>query len=280
MNREQTEKFATEALKLSGYSDRTVKSYDRCIKRFLRHRDKPVNQLSMDDVRCHLLYLKEDRDLAGSSINQAYSAIKFLFTEVLSRPWEPKGFRFQRRARRLPVVLTRDEVKTLFEVTDNLKHRAVMMTIYSAGLRLSEATHLRISDIDSKAMRIHVQLGKGKKDRYVMLSPTLLETLRAYWKSYRPKTWLFPGSRENRPIHPRAVQRVVETAVEKAGMTKHASPHSLRHSFATHLLEGGTNLRYIQELLGHSSIQTTMVYLKVVPESATAVVSPLDQMAL
>lgn len=280
MNREQAEKFVTETLKLSGLSDRTIVSYDRCVKRFLRHRNKPINQLSMNDVRHYLLYLKQERDLASSSINQAYSAIKFLYTEVLSRPWEPKGFRFQRRARRLPVVLTRDEVKALFEVTDNIKHRAVMMTIYSAGLRLSEAIHLKITDIDSQAMRIHVRLGKGKKDRYVMLSPTLLETLRVYWKRYRPKTWLFPGSRGNRPLHPRAVQRFVETAVEKAGIMKHISPHSLRHTFATHLLESGTNIRFIQELLGHSSIQTTMVYLKVVPESATTVISPLDQLAL
>ena len=175
-------------------------------------------------------------------------------------------------------MLTRDEVQTFFAAIPNLKHLAIFMAIYSAGLRLGEATHLRVCDIDSKTMRILVRSGKGDKGRFVMLSSRLLDTLREYYVTYRPDRsgWLFPGKDVRKPISSSSVQRAFKRTRKAAKIEKRATPHSLRHSFAVHLLETGTNLKYIKELLGHASINSTMIYLKLAPESAEAVQSPLD----
>ena len=278
MNRQQIEQAALEALKLSGYSAQTVKSYSFWVRRFLINVERPAYQLTMQDVKSFLLQLKDDRNLAGSTLNQALFALKFLYLEVLNRPWKETGMRFQKRAKKLPVVLSRKEVKRLFEVTRDFKLRTILMTAYSAGLRLNEVIHLQPTDIDSETMRIHIRSGKGDKDRYVMLSERLLATLRRYWRRYQPKDWMFPGKYSTQPIGPRSVQRAIARSAERAGIDKRVSTHTLRHSFATHLLEQGTSLRYIQEWLGHSSLRTTEIYLKVLPESLRAVHSPLDDL--
>ncbi len=265
-----------EVLRIRGYCPATVKSYTACTRGFLMYSPYPVSQIDSEVVHQYLVHLKDERKLSGSTINQALCAIRFLFLEVLHRPWELEHFRCHRTPRRFPVTLTRGEIHALLAAVHNLKHLAILMVLYSAGLRLSEATHLQVGDIDSETMRIFIRKGKGQKDRYVMLSKRLLEILRDYWKSYRPKGWLFPGKDPRQPISPTSVQKVVARARKAARIEKKATPHSLRHSFAVHLLESGTNLKYIQDLLGHSSINSTMIYLKLAPECAEAVQSPLD----
>ena len=274
---ERTLQRLGEVLRIRGYSPMTVKSYVWNARSFLTFSPDPVSQVGEETVHQYLVHLK-DRDLAGSTINQAQCAIRFLFTEVLHRPWELERFRCHRLGKKLPVAPTRNEVYDLFAKIQNFKHRTILMTIYSAGLRLGEATHLRVADIDSETMRILIRSGKGQKGRYVMLSKMLLGNLRDYYVVYRPnrKGWLFPGKDPRRPISNSSVQRVLARARRAAGIEKRITPHSLRHGFAVHLLESGTNLKYIKELLGHSSIQTTMKYLRLAPESAEAVRSPLD----
>jgi site-specific recombinase XerD len=186
---------------------------------------------------------------------------------------------FLKRHKPLPYVLSEKEVAAMLEAELNLKHRAILMTLYSGGLRLQEALQLQVKDIDSFGMRIYIRTGKGGKARYVMLSFTLLDTLREYSRLYHPKTWLFYGRQLDEPLNPRSVQRMIGNAAAAAGLRKRVTAHVLRHSFATHLLERGTNLRYIQELLGHSSIKTTMIYTHVSRRKLTEVVSPLDWLA-
>jgi integrase/recombinase XerD len=180
--------------------------------------------------------------------------------------------------KRLPVVLSSQEVQAIFSATRNLKHRALLMTIYSAGLRVSEVVHLKVSDIDSQRMMIRVRQGKGQKDRYTLLAQRTLEVLREYWKEYRPQDWLFPGKPENEALSVSAVQRVFEKVLLQAGIKKPASVHTLRHSFATHLLEAGTDLYHIQRLLGHTSPKTTAIYLHLSRKNLGGVTSPLDLM--
>lgn len=266
-------------LRLLGRSPKTVEAYVGGLRGFLRKTTKDVDDLSSEDVYNHLVYLREDRELAGSTINQRRAALRIFFEEVLERPLPKKVIKYSKRPKRTPEALSQSEITALFQATENLKTRTIFMTMYSAGLRVSEATHLKPSDIDSKDMRIHIRAGKGNKDRQVMLSERLLESLRDYWRLCRPKEWLFPSPISPQPISSTAVQKAFRKAAKKAGIQKHATTHSLRHSFAIHLLEAGTSLRYIQELLGHASIQSTMVYLKAVPESAD-VKSPLDRLQI
>jgi site-specific recombinase XerD len=183
-----------------------------------------------------------------------------------------------KRGRPLPLVLSREEILTIFHSIDNLKHRLILMTIYSAGLRLNEATHLRVTDIDSKRMTIRVCRGKGQKDRYTLLSPVLLSELRLYWLRYRPEPWLFPGRTKDKPIADTSIQKAFQRARERSGIRKEVTIHSLRHSFATHLLEQGVNLFTIKELLGHKTIKTTLIYLHLQHPGRGAIVNPLDHM--
>ena len=268
-----------EELEIRGYSPRTVVCYMAQVRAFLRHTGKEIDELEKEDVRRYMAYLKIKKGLAGSTVNQAMSAIRFLFIDILGQDWNAKQFRCHKRRRKLPIVLSRQEVAKLFEVTTDLKHRAAFMAMYSAGLRIEETAHLQPTDIDSQYMRIHVRNGKGQKERLTVLSPKLLETLREYWRTYRPKEWLFFGADKRRPIGSRTLQRGFARSRDIAGIRKPATPHSLRHSFATHLLESGTNIRYIQELLGHRFIQSTLIYLQVTPKSTSEVQSPLDQLS-
>jgi len=267
-------------LRLLGRSPRTIAAYASGIKFFLEHTKKEIEDLDSNDAYNYLIYCKDVRNLTGSTLNQRRAALRMFYENILEKTLPKKIIKYSKRPKRIPEALSLSETTALLQATSNFKHRTIFMAIYSAGLRVGEATHLRVSDINSKEMRIHIHAGKGDKDRQVMLSERLLDNLRDYWKHYRPKDWLFPSSIPEEPISASTVQRAFKQAARKAGIHKSISPHSLRHSFAIHLLESGTNIRYIQELLGHSSLQSTMIYLKAVPECATAVKSPLDQLPI
>jgi site-specific recombinase XerD len=229
-----------------------------------------------------LLHLVEDKHAAASSVNLANSALKFLFRVTLHREEPPKQqLPCAKRERRLPVVLSQAEVQRLLGAVRNPKYRVALMVAYAAGLRLSEIINLRIEDIDSQRMVIRVRQGKGMKDRYTLLSPVLLETLREYWKLYRPMTYLFasPRGHADRPIDPTVLQRACAAAVRAAGLRKGVSVNTLRHTFATHLLEAGTNIRGIQRLLGHSDLSTTALYTHVSASTLCETTSPLDLLA-
>jgi site-specific recombinase XerD len=236
------------------------------------------DQLTAEDVKQYQLFLTKDRRLAWSTFNVHVCAIRFFYRHVLRVAWNVEHIPYQRTGRRLPVVLSGEEVIALLNAAMNLKDRAILMTLYAAGLRVGEAVHLRLEDIDSKRGMIRVDQGKGRKDRYVMLSEPLLETLRGYWREKRPAPWLFPGQDPSRPLNRASVESLFAQAKEKAGIRKRVSPHSLRHSFATHLLERGVNIRVIQRLLGHRSLQSTEIYTHVAETYVRDTKSPLDDL--
>ena len=252
-----------DQMTLRGFSPRTHESYLDAVTGLARYYKQPPDQLSSEQVRQYLLYLERERHLAWNSSNVAASGLRFLYFDTLK--WEPVKLEIPPRTtpRRLPEVLSREEVDRLISAIPNLKHRTLLMTIYAAGLRVGEAVSLRVGDIDSARMTIRVVQGKGAKDRYTILSPRLLENLRQYWKQYHPKEYLFEGSKPNHHIHESVPQKTYNRAKKQAGIHKGIGVHTLRHCFATHLLEAGVDLRTIQTLLGHNSISTTMLYLQV-----------------
>ena len=214
--------------------------------------------------------------LAPSSVSVATGALRFLYKVTLKRDWAVDEIPMPKRPFKLPVILSREEVMQFLNSVHSIKHRAILVTAYAAGLRISEATHLKVTDIDSQRMMLRVDQGKGRKDRYVMLSPRLLELLRKYWKAMRPTAWLFPGDVPGQPITRSAVGLACHKAHRASGITKPITAHSLRHAFATHLLESGTDVRTIQLLLGHRSLATTSRYLKVATTTVCATASPFD----
>lgn len=266
-------------LKVRNRSARTIQSYIAHVANFAQHFGKSPKLLGPEEIRQYQVYLVEQRRVSWSNFNQAVCALRFLYRHTLGRDWAITHIPFPRQPKRLPVVLSQAEVKRLFDAVQSLKLRAILMTTYAAGLRLSEVTHLRVSDIDSSRMVIRVQQGKGQKDRYVMLSPTLLEVLRLYWRAERPTIWLFPSKREQQPISHSVVQRACHQAGLDAALAKPATVRALRHSFATHLLEAGTNIRIIQTLLGHSHVSTTQRYTSVSTKTVRATESPLELLA-
>jgi integrase/recombinase XerD len=267
-----------EELKLRGCSPRTREAYIAWVRRFAAHYRRPPEQMGAEEVRAYLVELLENHKLSRSSLNQALCALKFFYTQVLHRPCEVKNLHFAKRQRKLPLVLSEPEVKRLLEAPEDLREQAILMTLYSAGLRLSELLSLQVKDIDSAKMQIRVRQGKGGKDRNVVLSGILLEVLRRYFRRYKPESWLFYGRTPQRPLDERVVQRMVRRLSQKAGLRHGISVHTLRHSFATHLLERGTELPFIQELLGHRSIRTTLLYTRVTPRALKQVTSPLDRL--
>ena len=269
-----------EDLKLRNLAPATVRVYVQRVAAFARHFGKSPEQLGQTEIRSYLVHLVQEKHVSWSYYNQTVGALRFLYNVTLGRDWVLKHLVCPKRPKRLPVVLSGEELVRFFTAIDGLKHRALLMTAYAAGLRVSEVAALRVEDIDSRRMVIHIRQGKGSKDRYVMLSPKLLELLRAYWKAARPRAWLFPGGCADRPITPSAVRKACQRAREAAGLGKHVTVHSLRHSFATHLLEAGTDLRTIQVLLGHHSPRTTAVYTHVSPAAVRATISPLDRLDL
>lgn len=263
-------------LELKNLSPRTRSCYLTWMRSFALHFHRSPDELGEPEIRDYLYYLIQEKKASQAGVSQAYSALKFFYETTLKQDWN--GFRIPRvqKGKRLPVVLSQQEIRAIFSVIRNLKHRAVLMTIYSAGLRISEALHLKVADIDSQRMTIRVQQGKGQKDRYTLLAQRTLEVLRDYWKEYRPQGWLFPGKPESEPLSVSAVQKVFERILLQAGVKKHASVHTLRHSFATHLLEEGTDLYHIQRLLGHATPKTTAVYLHLSRKDLGGVTSPID----
>ncbi len=258
-----------ETLNVRGYCPNTVKAYFAQTRAFLRYTGKTdktvkkIDDLDHEAVRRYMVHLKLERNLAPSTINQALSGIHFFYRDVLGKEWDCRALRAPKRRRKLPVVLSPQEIQRILDATEDFKHRTIFMTLYSAGLRLSEGTHLTAADIDSRQMRIHIRNGKGQKERYTILSQTLVETLRSYWKVYRPKRFLFFGASKDVAIHKRTVQRRFAEARDRAGVKAAASPHSLRHAFATRLLRAGQPVKAIADLLGHRSLAAVAIYAKV-----------------
>ena len=248
-----------EDLRLKNFSPGTIKVYVFAVAKFARHFGRSPDTLGGEDVRAYILHLL-DRGIARSSCVVVRNALRHLYTDTLGRPDCLQAVPRPKRERRLPVVLSRQEVQRLFATVTNLKQKALFMVAYDAGLRLSELRNLRIDDIDSQRMVIYIRQGKGKKDRYARLTPGLLKLLRQYWLEYRPQSWLFPGASPDKRYNIATPGHLLKKVCRKAGISKRVSMHTLRHSFATHLLEGGTNLRVIQQMLGHEKIQTTCLY--------------------
>jgi site-specific recombinase XerD len=267
-----------EAMALRGLAPRTRVVYAGWMRRLVQFCKLAPDQISLEQVRAYLLYLTQERRLAFSTFNQALNAVRFFFLEVLKRPFELQGLRFQRPPRRLPVVMSEQEVARVLDAAVSLRDRALMETAYSAGLRVGETTRLLVSDIDSQRMVIRIDQGKGKKDRYVMLAQELLPTLRAYWRASKPRTCLFPGRDEQGPLCVSSAQKAFGRARDRAGIKKPVSFHTLRHSSATHMLEDGVNIRKIQVLLGHRSLKTTERYTHVAENFLHQMRSPLDRL--
>lgn len=263
-------------LELKGLSPNTQDAYLRHVSLLSRYYNKSPRHLGEKEIKDYLLYLVREKKSSTSTVTQCYSALKFFYERTLKRKWIMEKIPRKKSQRKLPIVLDREEVESLFTVTKNLKHRAILMLVYSSGLRLMEAAHLKVSDIDSKRMVLRIRQSKGNKDRYTILSKVALEALRGYWKKYRPKDLLFAGRFANKPLTGRSIQKIFFKAKKLAGVKKPATVHTLRHSFATHLLEAGTDLYHIQLLLGHRSLKTTAIYLHVSRKELVRIVSPLD----
>ena len=267
-----------EDLRVRNFSPTTQRAYIYAVARFAQHFGKSPELLGPEDIRTYQLHLLS-KQLAWSTFKVSVCALRFLYRITLGRDWIVEHIAYPRLPRKLPVILSLAELQQFFEAIPNLKHRAALMTAYAAGLRVSEVVALKVTDIDSQRMVIRVELGKGGKDRYVMLSPRLLTLLRTYWKTVRPKEWLFTGYKPNQHLSVRTLQVVCHNAWQNSGLTKPVTMHSLRHCFATHLLEKGTDLRTIQLLMGHRSLATTGRYLSVATSSICATASPLDLLA-
>jgi site-specific recombinase XerD len=266
-----------EDMQLRNLAPSTQTAYLKEITRFARHFGTSPELLGEKEIRTYQLYLTNQKRLAPSSIVITIAALRFLYKVTLKRDWDLKdAIPAPRQPRRLPVILSREEVLHFLDSVEGLKHRTILTTCYAAGLRISEAVSLKPTAIDSRRMVIRVEQGKGRKDRNVMLSPKLLGLLRSYWKAERPKLWLFPDDLPGQPISTRAVAKACLKARRRSGTSKRITPHSLRHAFAVHLLEAGTNLRTIQLLLGHHHLATTAGYLQIAVSQVCATLSPLD----
>ena len=266
-----------EDLQLRNFSTHTIEAYVRAVAKFSKRHGRSPDQLSGEQVRQHLLWMVKERRVSWSLYNQSRCALQFFFRVTLGRDeWFDK-LQCAKRPKRLPTVLCAEELRRLFAAaTHEPKHQTLLMTLYGAGLRISEALALRPADIDSQRMLIHVRQGKGCKARMVKLSPQLLEALRSYWRQARPKDWLFPQAADpSRPQDGGGGCRIVQRFAKLAGITRAVSPHTLRHSYATHLLDAGTDLRTIQVLLGHRNIKTTAIYLHVSQAKLAAAADPL-----
>ena len=257
-------------------AQRTIDTYTYHVERFAKHFGKPLDQLGPEEIRSYQLHLIEVKKASWSSFNQAVCGLRFLYHVTLPRPWVVQHIPFGKRPKKLPSVLGSEEVSRLIACVPTLKHRTVLLTLYAAGLRLSEATHLQVADIDSQRMLLNIRQGKGSKQRLVPLSPRLLQELRGYWKQTRPTTFLFAGKTPDVPLANDTVQKACKLAAALARIPKHVTPHTLRHSYATGLLEAGVDLLTIGRLLGHKSFTTTMIYLHVRRPHLESTPSPLD----
>lgn len=265
-------------MRVRNFSPHTLRAYVHAIAGYARHFGTSPDLLGIEDARTYLLFLIHERHVSPSTLGLAHCALRFFYRVTLGRQWPAELLPLPKRQDKLPIILSLSEVEVLFAAVRHIKHRAILMTIYATGLRVSEACHLRVTDIDSQRMVVRVHQGKNRKDRYVMLSEVLLDALRAYWKAERPKVWLFPNPRRDEPMSIDSVHNMCVRSAERAGLAKRVTPQTLRHCFATHLLEAGANIRIIQLLLGHRSLHTTARYTHVSRESICAVTSPLDRL--
>jgi len=268
-----------EAMTVRNLSPATQRSYLHAVAKFSRFFACSPDKLDLENVRTFQVHLVAG-GMSWPALNQTVCALRFLYGVTLKQADLPERIPYAREPQKLPVVLGADEVVRFLEAVSSLKARAALTTAYAAGLRASEAASLKVADIDSSRMVIHVEQGKGGRDRYVMLSPQLLGILRAYWKLARPRTYLFPGRDEDHPIDPTVLHAACRSAVKAAGLTKRVTLHTLRHSFATHLLESGTDIRIIQVLLGHNNLSSTARYTQVAVHTIRATQSPLDRLSL
>jgi len=267
----------SEDMQLRNLALNTQVSYLQQVSCFARHFGKSPAELGEEQIRTYQIFLTTEKKLSPSSIHTAVAALRFLYKVTLKRDWTVEdALPLPKKPQTLPVVLSPEEVQQFLACVESVKHRAILTTCYAAGLRISEAVHLKPTAIDSKRMVIRVEQGKGQKDRYVMLSPALLEILRSYYRLVRPREWLFPGDRPSQPITRDAVGNACEKALRLSGLAKPVTPHSLRHAFAVHLLESGADVRTIQLLLGHRGLATTARYLRIATSKVCATTSPLE----
>lgn len=265
-----------ELLLRKRYSHSTIKTYTNYFKQFIIYfQNQELNTVSYQQINNYLLELIQYKKISTSQQNQRINAIKFYYEKVLGRDREYFHLSRPRKESKLPTILTMEEVDRIFRLAKNLKHKCILMTIYSGGLRRSELINLKVADIDSQRMLIKICDAKGKKDRYTLLSELLIVELREYYRKYRPRIWLFEGQ-DGGKYSATSIQKIFREAIVRAKIRKHVTPHSLRHSFATHLLEQGTNLRYIQEVLGHASTKTTEIYTRVASDALRKICNPLD----
>jgi len=280
----QLKKRMLEELQRRNYSPNTIRYYLQTVADFARYFGKPPDQMGPDDLRTYQVYLLKERKLSVGTVVARVAALRFFFVRTLKQHGYREDLPYPKNRRRLPTILSRQEVSRLIEAAGNLKQRALLMTLYGTGMRRTEVSLLKVRDIDSQRMMIHVECGKGGDSRNIPLSPALLETLREYWRWKKPRTYLFPSSKSQRgtdqPISDKTVWYACCEAARHAGIIKRVTPHLLRHSFATHLLEGGTDLRTIQILLGHGDLETTARYLHLSERHLRAVSNPLDTLKL
>jgi site-specific recombinase XerD len=269
-----------EELQRRNYSPTTIRAYLHAVETFARHFGKSPDKLDQEHLRQYQLHLLHDRKFTVGTIVSTIAALRFFFVRVLRRPYREIDLVYPKRPERLPTVLSQEEVGQLIASASNLLDYAMLTTLYATGVRRTELIRLKTEDIDSQRMIVHIRQGKGNRDRDVPLTPKLLETLREYWRWMKPKTYLFPGMvdgwRADKPLTPKCVWTAVRDAAKRAGIKKRVSPHTLRHSWATHLLENGTDIRTIQLLLGHAELEATTVYLHLSRRHLQAVVNPLE----
>jgi integrase/recombinase XerD len=271
----------TEELRLRNSSEETIRNYIGSVERFARHYDKSPERMDAEQVRSYPLYLLEERKLSWSAIHVNRSALRFLYVRVLRQRWFDEEIQRPKRHIQLPTILSAEEITRMLDGTRNLKHWTILATLYATGMRCNELRLLKVADIDSKRMVIHIRKGKGQTPRELGLSPVLLERLRVYWRWRKPKDWLFPS--KQRPQHPmdsKSIRHLCANAGRRAGIKHHVHPHLFRHSFATPLLDQGADLRTIQVLLGHADIRTTARYLRVSMRRIQAVASPFDALTV
>jgi len=273
-----------EELQRRNYSRTTIKAYLHTVEVFAKHFHRPPDQLGPEHIRSYQVYLLEERKLGVRTVALHTAALRFFFCKTLKRAYPIEEVPYPKAPRQLPIILSQEEAVRLIEGASNLFHRAMLMTLYSTGIRRAELCHLKVEDIDSERMLVHVRHGKGGRDRSVPLSPKLLETLREYWHWMKPKTYLFPGTvngwRADKPITPKVLWLACRQAAQRAGIRKAVRPHLLRHSFATHMLEQGADLPTVQALLGHTDLKATSIYLHLSERHLKAAGTLLDEVEL
>src|SRR5712672_4394858 len=279
----QLRKMMLEELQRLNYSEETIRSYIHAVEDFSRRFNCSPDRLGPRHIREYQAELFHIRKLSSGTVAIRLAALRFFYTKTLKKGWSIAQTPYPKKAHRLPAILSQEEVAQLIGAASTLFHRTLLMTLYATGARCAELTHLKVSDIDSKRMVIHIQGGKGRKDRDVMLSPKLLEALREHWRGLprKPSAWLFPGNRwhtGDTPIDTKVVWNACKEAAQRAGLQKDVHPHTLRHCFATHLLEAGADLRTIQMLLGHRDLEETTIYLHLSERHLSATASPLDSL--